>query len=313
MMARAICYNIYKITNINNGLIYVGRHNWDNPNYYGSGKNIKKAIKAEGKENFRRIVIEYCDSFEELIEVEPFWIENLDTRNPKVGYNITVGGDGWGNNGCNFSEEWRKNIGKSQLGKHHSKETKEKMSQISKEYVAKNGHNWQGQKHSEETKEKIRQWNLGRKMPEYAVEKLRNRVVSEETRKKIGASSKGRIPTEETKQKMSEAHKKRWAKINKKKRVVSPETRKKMSEARLGKEPWNKGKHHSDETKEKLSIATKKQFAEQGHPFEGKHHSNETKEKIRLKLKGQKLSEKTRKKMSESRTGKKRGKYKKSK
>lgn len=40
-------YTVYKITNIINNNIYVGCHATENinDNYYGSGTNIKKAIK----------------------------------------------------------------------------------------------------------------------------------------------------------------------------------------------------------------------------------------------------------------------------
>lgn len=49
---------------------------------------------------------------------------------------------------------------------------------------------------------------------------------------------------------------------------------------------WNIGKHHSEETKSKLSLATKKQLKENGHPFLGKHHSIESLKKISENRKG---------------------------
>lgn len=78
---------------------------------------------------------------------------------------------------------------------------------------------------------------------------MRGRRHSEETRRKISASS--RSATEETRQKMREAI-----------RNISEESRRKMSEP-------NKGKHVSDETRKKMSEAHK-----------GKKLSDETRRKM---------------------------------
>lgn len=80
---------IYKTINEINGKIYVGKDINNNPNYFGSGLLIKRAIKKYGKENFRKEIIEECESLEQLNKKEIYWIAEL---NPE--YNIAKGGDG---------------------------------------------------------------------------------------------------------------------------------------------------------------------------------------------------------------------------
>ena len=87
---------IYKITNLLNNKIYVGKSELNNPNYYGSGTYITRAIKKYGKENFKKdIIIEFYFYDNDLLnEEEIYWIETLNSKDPKIGYNITKGGDG---------------------------------------------------------------------------------------------------------------------------------------------------------------------------------------------------------------------------
>ena len=42
---------IYKTTNLVNGKIYIGQDSNNNPNYYGSGTLLHKAIKKYGLES----------------------------------------------------------------------------------------------------------------------------------------------------------------------------------------------------------------------------------------------------------------------
>lgn len=60
-----------------------------------------------------------------------------------------------------------------------------------------------GLKFTDEHKRKIGDANKGRVMPEYQKEKLRNIIISTETRKKRSIAHTGKILTEETKTKMS--------------------------------------------------------------------------------------------------------------
>ena len=79
---------IYKTINLINGKIYVGQDYNNRDNYLGSGKIILKAIKKYKKENFKKEILEECNSQEELDEKEKYWILKLDSTNPNIGYNI---------------------------------------------------------------------------------------------------------------------------------------------------------------------------------------------------------------------------------
>ena len=116
------------------------------------------------------------------------------------------------------------NLGKSSWikGKHHSEETRKKISEANKGKSS-----WINGKHlPAEHRKKI-------------AESLRGKHLSAETRKKLSESLKGKPGwlkgkhhSEETRLKMSEAHKGKH---------LSEETRKKLSEARKGKHWYNNG------------------------------------------------------------------------
>lgn len=85
---------IYKITNLINDKIYIGKDTTSDKNYYGSGVLIKRAIKKYGIENFKKEILEECVSNNELCLKEKYWIDLFNSNNLKIGYNISKGGDG---------------------------------------------------------------------------------------------------------------------------------------------------------------------------------------------------------------------------
>lgn len=120
---------IYKTTNLINNKIYIGKTTTEDPNYYGSGIVIKQALEKYGKENFKREIIDQADSPDELNEKEIYWIKFYDSCNRDIGYNRSHGGDGF----IGITEETIEKIQKSRSWyKHHSDETKQKMSDASK-------------------------------------------------------------------------------------------------------------------------------------------------------------------------------------
>ena len=132
---------IYKVTNIINNKIYIGmttnKLNIRKAAHYSCLKKNKlgkfhKALLKYPKEIFQWEQIDTADTIEELKQKEIYWVENYNSY--KKGYNSTLGGD---NN--------------AMLGKHHSKETKQKISLWGKENGA-----FKGKHHSIETKEKLR-------------------------------------------------------------------------------------------------------------------------------------------------------------
>jgi hypothetical protein len=87
-------YIVYKITNKINNKIYIGVHITTNINdkYFGSGSNIRKAIKEFGKENFEKIILFNCNSKEEMLEKEKELV-NEEFIKRKDTYNIILGGN----------------------------------------------------------------------------------------------------------------------------------------------------------------------------------------------------------------------------
>jgi len=85
---------IYKTTNIITNQIYIGKDVNDNPNYFGSGTYIKRALKKYGKENFIKEILDQCYSRDHLSFMECFWIKKYpECKVENGGYNIQDGGE----------------------------------------------------------------------------------------------------------------------------------------------------------------------------------------------------------------------------
>ena len=86
-------YIVYQITNLLNNNIYIGVHVTENLNdkYFGSGNNIKKAIKEFGKENFEKIILYNFNSKEEMLEKEKELVNDEFIKRGDT-YNIILGG-----------------------------------------------------------------------------------------------------------------------------------------------------------------------------------------------------------------------------
>ena len=88
-------YLVYQITNLINGMIYIGKHVTDDPNdsYMGSSKWLAKSIKKHGIEHYRKdILFDFNNEAEmnakEHELVNDVFVERSDT------YNLNVGGAG---------------------------------------------------------------------------------------------------------------------------------------------------------------------------------------------------------------------------
>lgn len=86
---------IYKITNLCNLKIYIGKFNGhvNFNNYWGSGILIKRAIKKFGLQNFKKEILEEIINGN-LNDREKYWIKFFNSTDIRIGYNLTAGGDG---------------------------------------------------------------------------------------------------------------------------------------------------------------------------------------------------------------------------
>ncbi len=162
---------IYKTTNLKNGKFYLGMHSTYNLNdgYLGSGTILRRSIRRNGPENFKIEYLEFFDNRTDLANRERELV-NEDLLKDPMCMNLKTGGDGGfvskeheikfraaakashpislGNgrkkmewlrtNDIVWYEKWQlnKRIGlkgnQSFLGKSHTIETKQKMSQSKK-------------------------------------------------------------------------------------------------------------------------------------------------------------------------------------
>lgn len=115
-------YTIYKITHIDTGKFYIGRHVTSNldDGYMGSGKRIRHAIEKHGTNAFTKEYLFIFDNEDDMyakeaeLVTEEFCLQE-DT------YNITPGGfaGGWSYVNCNglsgLTSESRRRGGKSSI------------------------------------------------------------------------------------------------------------------------------------------------------------------------------------------------------
>jgi len=190
---------IYKTTNLVNGKIYIGQHYTSaDDGYLGSGHRFLKAVKEYGKENFKREILEHISNKDQnLIDIrEIYWIDVLNARNSKVGYNINKGG-------CGVAGENNPMFGTHRYGKDNPNFGNHKLK-------GKN-HPMYGKTHTIETKEKISKANKGRIVSEKVKNDLRKRLLgthlSQEQKQKQSKSmigkNVGKKRTKEQKQKQS--------------------------------------------------------------------------------------------------------------
>lgn len=220
-------YYIYKTTNLINGKTYIGQHKYIklNDDYIGSGILLRRAIEKYGKENFKKEILYSNIQYKETADdIERFAI-NKERKLGKAEYNIADGGQGG-----NLGEDVNRKIGllskgrKPMLGKHHTPETCQRISE------AKIGKHF-----SEEHKQNISEALKGNK------NNLGNHH-SDETRKIMSEKQMG--------QNNSFYGKKH-----------SEESLEKMRNATSGKNNGFYGKHHDSETCRKISETKKKNYA----------------------------------------------------
>ena len=186
---------VYAIINKINLKLYFGSHSWEgtgvDPNYYGSGKIIKQAVKKYGKDNFIVYPIKFYDTIEECRQAEEELLNKYNIADNPYCYNLK--------NSAIGSEKGEKH---PFYGKHHTDATRQKMSQAKKgekhpmygrtgekhPMYGRTGekHPMYGKTHTEEAKQKISQASKGEKNPMYG------RTHTENTRNKISQANGGK-------------------------------------------------------------------------------------------------------------------------
>lgn len=177
-------YCVYKITNLVNKKVYIGKTNnlkkrwkvhcniaFDKNGIYSNKYYIHKSINKYGQENFKIEILENNLFENEAFERESFWIKKYNSRNPKLGMNMTDGGEG--TSGLKWSDESRKKIsgpGNCNFGKILSDDVKKKIS------ISLSGENngFFGKKHTPEV-----------------IEFLKNRPISDEQKRKNSEMNRG--------------------------------------------------------------------------------------------------------------------------
>jgi len=199
---------IYITTNNLDGMKYIGQKMFNVRwiQYLGSGTRLINAIRKYGKGSFSKEIVSFAYSKEELNDMEIKFIKYYNADSSDNYYNIASGGSVF------------------MAGKHHSKDSKNKMSESRKGKVA-----------SSETKQKMSKWQIGRKLSEKTKEKMKYKK-SDETKQKLSELAKGRIMSSETRLKISKANKGK---------IVSEETKIKLKLI-------NTGKIMSEESKIKM-------------------------------------------------------------
>ena len=172
-------YSVY-IHKSPSGKVYIGITSqsvyarWQNGNGYKKSPRFYRAIQKYGWENFSHEVLFEGLTKTQAEQIEVAMIASYKSNDKRYGYNIEGGGNSVGK----LSDETKKKLSKSHLGKKISEETRIKLSQIrSKENL------------SEETLIKMSKSHIGKKQ-------------TEETKAKIGKKHKGKVNSVDTISKM---------------------------------------------------------------------------------------------------------------
>lgn len=172
-------YTVYKHTSPS-GKVYIGitsqkpENRWNHGKGYEFNSYFYRAIQKYGWDNFQHEILYTSITKDEACVIEIELIAQYKSNNPDFGYNLSSGGEHPGT-GRVVSEETRKKLSESNVGKHRSAEARYKMSEAAKKRV-------------------------GELNPHYG------KPLSEDHRMKISKAHKGKCLTEEHCKKLSKAH-----------------------------------------------------------------------------------------------------------
>ena len=146
-------YCVYAHINKINNKIYIGITSQDPNDRWKNGKgyfsiHFRTSIEKYGWDNFEHVIIKRGISKDEACELEKGLIDLFQANNPKFGYNEAAGGMGGG-----------------MLNKHHTEESKKKISEYGKHKIFTEEH----RKHLSESKHGTNH-HLAKKVYQYSMD-----------------------------------------------------------------------------------------------------------------------------------------------
>lgn len=155
---------VYRTTNIITGSFYIGMHacNDLNDGYLGSGLRLKHSVKKYGKHNFRRRILKFCASREQMIYWEKKYVAKYLGR--PLCLNLAEGGHGGWSVVRNdpLLEAKRKARASSEATRKKAVATMKSNPNYAENVTAKNRRVWCGRKHKPETRDKMSEWHIGK-------------------------------------------------------------------------------------------------------------------------------------------------------
>lgn len=136
----------YKTENLVNGKYYYGIHRTNNidDGYLGSGEIISKAIEKYGKELFKKIILEFFDTEEELFACEKRIVDANLIEDPNS-YNLALGGIGpvsndreifWSSENGLLLKKYLSEINQGYKNRDFVKRWKNKYDEVANEFVS---------------------------------------------------------------------------------------------------------------------------------------------------------------------------------
>lgn len=155
-------YLVYKTINLKNGKFYIGVHETHNldDGYLGSGKILKNSLYYYGKENFKRVILQFCKDKKEMYQKEKELVTEELIKNPKC-MNLVIGGVGF------ISDEKHREVSRlggkaTSLKLKSDPEFRKKHNETVSNNIKKchqlgkiTPPDWTGKKHKEQSKKKI--------------------------------------------------------------------------------------------------------------------------------------------------------------
>jgi len=162
---------IYKITCLKNNRYYIGIHSTDNldDGYMGGGKRIKNSVKKHGKDAHKKEILEFFENRDLLVKKEIELVNENLLKDPMC-MNIKLGGEGWCCTGIRIGGDGWKKANSLWNDPDYRKYMTEKIrNRINDPEVLKKisdsliGNKfWLGKKHTEESKQKISESSKGK-------------------------------------------------------------------------------------------------------------------------------------------------------